>query len=89
MRDQNHIIILLMMQRSPFATPGRTILKVMTMTTGEFEYDAIFRQFPDGTTDTIEEIPFPPVSYVLWILFLILMPILLTNLLVNHVLNAT
>ena len=56
----------------------------MTMTTGEFEYDAIFRQFPGGTTDDITEIPFLPVSYLLWIVFLVLMPILLTNLLVSH-----
>lgn len=57
----------------------------MTMTTGEFEYDAIFRQFPggDANSDTIEEIPFPVVSFLIWIIFLVLMPILLTNLLVS------
>lgn len=57
----------------------------MTMTTGEFEYDAIFRQFPGGAEDgvTTEEIPFPEVSFLLWIIFLVLMPILLTNLLVT------
>jgi hypothetical protein len=56
----------------------------MTMTTGEFEYDSIFRQFPGGAEDgsITEEIPFPPVSFLLWIIFLVLMPILLTNLLV-------
>ena len=74
------------MQRSSFATPGRAIVKTMTMTTGEFEYDAIFRQFPGGSAEDSEdittEIPFPPVSFVLWIVFLVLMPILLTNLLV-------
>lgn len=73
-------------QRSSFATPARAILKTMTMTTGEFEYDSIFRQFPGGAEDgSIEtEIPFPPVSFILWIIFLILMPILLTNLLVRY-----
>ena len=57
----------------------------MTMTTGEFEYDSIFRQFPGGDSEstTIEEIPFPAVSFILWIIFLVLMPILLTNLLVS------
>lgn len=57
----------------------------MTMTTGEFEYDAIFRQFPGGAeAEAItDEIPFPPVSFLLWIIFLVLMPILLTNLLVS------
>ena len=74
-----------LIQRSSFATPGRAIVKTMTMTTGEFEYDAIFRQFPGGAEDgsITDEIPFPPVSFLLWIIFLVLMPILLTNLLVS------
>ena len=57
----------------------------MTMTTGEFEYDSIFRQFPGGAESgsITDEIPFPPVSFILWIIFLVLMPILLTNLLVS------
>ncbi len=73
------------MQRSSFATPGRALIKTMTMTTGEFEFDSIFRQFPGGSDSgtMTEEIPFPPVSFLLWIIFLVLMPILLTNLLVN------
>ena len=58
----------------------------MTMTTGEFEYDGIFRQAPGGVdgreVEELGEIPYPPVSYLLWIVFIILMPILLTNLLV-------
>lgn len=71
--------------RSPFADPARSILKTMTMTTGEFEFDNIFRQTPGGVMDPSEvpmNVPFPEVSYILWIIFLILMPILLTNLLV-------
>ena len=57
----------------------------MTMTTGEFEFDSIFRQFPGGAEpeSVMEEIPFPRVSFVIWIIFLVLMPILLTNLLVS------
>lgn len=58
----------------------------MVMTTGDFEYDAIFRQRTGGTGpgEMIEEIPFPPVSFILWVIFLALMPILLTNLLVRR-----
>ena len=56
------------------------------MTTGEFEFDSIFRQFPGGAEpeSVTEEIPFPRVSFVIWIVFLVLMPILLTNLLVSY-----
>ena len=50
----------------------------MTMTTGEYEFDPALRQ-----TGTSPDLQFPAVSYVLWILFLILMPILFTNLLVT------
>lgn len=74
--------------RSPFSDPARSILKTMTMTTGEFEFDNIFQQTPGGvnSVDQIpEQIPFQVVSYLLWMIFLILMPILLTNLLVGHV----
>ncbi len=60
----------------------------MTMTTGEFEYDAIFRQPSDPSEDAGDDLVFPSVSYTLWIFFLILMPILLTNLLVSHVIVA-
>ena len=56
----------------------------MTMTTGEFEFDTIFQQ--TGAFKGEDDITYPVISYVLWILFLVLMPILLTNLLVslNH-----
>ena len=51
----------------------------MTMTTGEFEFDTLFQQGGDNT----EDVPYLPVSVILWIIFIILMPILLTNLLVR------
>lgn len=61
----------------------------MTMATGEFEFDSIFRQDPSGVRDDAKEIPFPPVSYILWIVFVIIMPILLTNMLVcMHVMHT-
>ena len=53
----------------------------MTMTTGEFEFDQIFRQV--GDRPNITDLQYPTSSYILWILFIILMPILLTNLLVT------
>ena len=59
--------------RDPFRNPGRSLVKTMVMTTGEFEFDTIF------FADTLD---FAVVSYILWIIFIILMPVLLTNLLV-------
>ena len=75
----------ILFSRSPFADPARSILKTMTMITGELDFDAIFKQTPGGvlTADDVPgQVPFPEVSYMLWIIFLILMPILLSNLLV-------
>ena len=48
------------------------------MTTGELDYDEIFHQ-QEGE----EEIAFPAVSFILWIIFLVLIPVLLNNLLVS------
>ena len=79
---QAHIIVSFGIQRSPFSSPSRSLLKTMTMTTGEFDFDSIFRQDPTGESDAAEEIPFPPISFILWIVFVIIMPILLTNMLV-------
>ena len=53
------------------------------MTTGEFGFDEIFRQSPDGDSDVESEIPYPAVSSVLWVIFIVVMPILLTNMLVS------
>ena len=55
----------------------------MTMSSGDLGFDAIFRQFPGGTSEQVDEIPFLQVSCLLWILFLIVMSILFSNLLVS------
>ena len=70
--------------KSPFANPGHSILKTISMSIGELGYDELFRQPTGGSTDNVPGIPFPEISYILWIIFIILMPILFGNLLVNH-----
>ena len=59
-----------------FVTFPYSLLKTISMTTGELETDAIFFSTPSVVT-------YPFVSYLLWIIFLIIMPILLQNLLVS------
>ena len=68
---------------SPFANPIHSMWKIMTMTIGELDYDNAFRQFSEGTDAPIQPLPFPEISYILWAVFLILMPILFNNLLVS------
>jgi len=46
----------------------------MVMTAGEYEFDTIF---------FATQLDFATVSYIIWIVFVILMPILLANLLVR------
>ena len=52
------------------------------MCTGELEFDSIFHQEPSGERDDMSDVPFAPVSYLLWIAFIVFIPILLINMLV-------
>ena len=58
-------------------------MKVMAMTIGELDFDSLFPLDPKDMNEKVVEIPFFDVSITLWILFLIMMPILLSNLLVS------
>ena len=72
--------------RSPFVDPFHSLWKTMTMTVGEMDYEDIFQQSSaaaDISQDFVPGLPFPEISYVLWVFFLILMPILFANLLVS------
>lgn len=68
---------------SPFATPGHSILKTIAMSIGDLGYDELFRQPTGGSPNIVPGIPFPEISYILWIMFIILIPILFSNLLVS------
>ena len=73
-----HFYITPLLQRNAFSHPGRALVKVMAMTIGELDYDTVFHQ-EEGEM----EIAFPVVSFFLWIIFLVLMPLLLNNYLVR------
>ena len=55
------------------------------MTIGEIDFNSVFRLFPGGISPekNVEEIPFFSVSVLIWIIFIIMMPILYSNLLVS------
>ena len=71
------------LQRHAFIHPARALVKVMSMTTGELDYDDIFHH-----REGEEEIAFPLISFPLWIIFLVMMPVLLNNYLVRRVFNS-
>ena len=52
------------------------------MTAGDFSHDIIFRLDPAGGSDDLSDIEYPPISYILWIMYIVLMPVILTNMLV-------
>ena len=58
----------------------------MTMAVGEMDFETVFR-LTSGGVGSIDEVPMPipyaGTSILLWIFFLIMMPILLMNLLVS------
>ena len=54
----------------------------MVMTTGEFDFDGIFFNSQQDAEED-RELYYPQIAYTLWIVFIILMPIILTNLLVS------
>ena len=53
----------------------------MVMSIGEFDYDTTFGHSNDSSSLLTS---FPEVAYILWIIFLVVMPILLTNQLVRE-----
>ena len=54
------------------------------MTTGEFEFDTIFINEQDLVDDGIVLL-FPTLTTILWIIFIVMMPILFNNLLVCYI----
>ena len=61
------------------------MLKTLVMTTGEFEFDTIFvneQELVDADLDLL----FPTLTTIIWVIFVVTMPILFNNLLVC---NAT
>lgn len=62
---------------TPFQTPGLSLLKTFVMIIGEYDYD-------NGFSENIENGEPPPAfTYVLFVLFIVVMTILLMNLLVG------
>ena len=66
-------------QRLQFSDPYRSISKTMVMMMGEFEYNTVFKQ--NSNTD---DVPYRYLAFPMWALFVILVPVLMTNLLVSN-----
>ena len=58
----------------PFATPGFAIAKTMVLMIGEIDFENVFNE---------GDLLYNPVTYILFIIFLIIVPVLFINLLVS------
>ena len=67
-------------QRTPltFSNIGRSVLKTLVMTTGELDFDTIYLN-----DDDTMRLAYPIEFTILWVVFIIMMPILFSNLLVS------
>lgn len=76
-----HEILVFHFQASPYANLGLAFVKVIDMTAGGPD-DSIFGY---GTTsgDGHVDVPFPGVSYFLWVIFIVIMAVLFINFLVS------
>jgi len=69
-------------RRTPFSNIGRSMLKTLVMTTGEFEFDNIFINDQELVDEGLI-LFLPELTAIIWVLFIIMMPILFSNLLVS------
>ena len=67
-------------QMTAFSTPGRSIVKMIVMMIGEFDFDDIFNDDKSPTQPT-------DITWLLFVTFVIVMTIIVMNLLVSSVLH--
>ena len=73
------------MQNSPFATFGGSIVQLITMVTGELNFLEIFSLSFGFNDNKDHDIYDQSMAYFVWVLFLVLIPILLSNTLVSFI----
>ena len=79
--------------KTAFSSPANSILRTMMLTMGEFDFDDLFYNTAEdnaqgnGTDPNAlpAELLYPGATYLLWIVFVIVMPIVLINMLVSPV----
>ena len=77
------LFFILQGRRTPFSNVARSMLKTLVMTTGEFEFDTIFINDQELVDEGLSLL-FPWLTALMWVIFVIVMPILFSNLLVSQ-----
>jgi hypothetical protein len=73
------------MQHSPFKNLGKGFVTVVTMIAGELDYAGAFGLSYDVSEPEDEGRMYPKIAPFIWVLFIILIPILLNNMLVRYI----
>lgn len=81
-------VYILQDRRTPFSNIGSSMLKTLVMTTGEFEFDTIFINDQELVDEGLE-LFLPELTAIMWVVFIIIMPILFSNLLVIAIARAS
>ena len=68
-------------RRTSFSSISRSMLKTLVMTTGEFEFDTIYINDQELVDEGLS-LFLPELTGIFWVIFIIIMPILFSNLLV-------
>ena len=80
-RNHIYIYIYISFQTSVFSNIGHSFVKTVTMVSGELDFESLFRLGVDP--DRYEPIPYHGSAFLIWIIFIILIPIILNNMLVS------
>ena len=83
-----NFVYMLQDRRTPFSTVARSMLKTLVMTTGEFEFDTIFINDQELVDEGVS-LFLPELTAIFWVIFIIIMPIIFSNLLVIYVARNT
>ena len=67
---------------TPFSSVSRSMLKTLVMTTGEFEFDTIYINDQELVDEGLN-LFLPELTGIFWVIFIIIMPIIFSNLLVG------
>ena len=68
---------------APLATPELSVLTSLAYITGAADFNGVFALPDERSSEKRVQIPFAPISVILWITFVIVMVVLLINMLVS------
>ncbi|XP_030849059.1 transient receptor potential cation channel subfamily A member 1 homolog [Strongylocentrotus purpuratus] len=80
------VFCILLLNQAPFHTLGDSLSKALAMMTGEIELSAVFHildysYMPDPSVDFTSLVFYPVSTHIIYVIFIIFMPILIMNLL--------